>query len=64
MMMSVNIGEKELISRAKALLIEHCEMSEEQAHKYLQKLSMDKCIPKADAARRIIRRFGSSSAKA
>lgn len=63
-MMSVKTKENELISQAKSLLIEHCEMSEEQAHKYLQKLSMDKCIPKADAARQIIRRFGSSSAKA
>ncbi|MBR1423302.1 MAG: ANTAR domain-containing protein [Ruminococcus sp.] len=59
--MSVKITDSELIEEAKALLIRHCDMTEEQAHKYLQKLSMDKCIPKSAAARQVIRRIRGQS---
>ncbi len=55
--MSVKTADSELIEEAKALLISRCDMTEEQAHKYLQKLSMDKCIPKSAAARQVIRRL-------
>ena len=36
-----NESEKKIIDEAKALLIERNHLSEEEAHKYIQKLSMD-----------------------
>ena len=43
-----------IISDAKTLLIVRMGMTEEQAHKYLQKSSMDKCVPKYVAAQSVI----------
>lgn len=46
--------ERDLVGRAKQLLMEHRGMSEEQAHRFLQKQSMDSGIPLADIARRML----------
>lgn len=43
-----------LVNRAKSLLIEEKGMSEEQAHRYIEKLAMDNSLKKSEAARRII----------
>ena len=46
-----------VVNRAKCLLIEKKQMTEEEAHHYLEKLAMDACITKREAATDIIRRL-------
>lgn len=43
--------ERELVERAKAVLMDRCGMTEEQAHRFLQKRSMDSGARLADTAR-------------
>ena len=44
-----------LVNRAKWALIRSCQMSEEDAHRYIQKQAMDLCLDKREAAERILR---------
>ena len=44
-----------LVNRAKWALIESRSMSEEEAHRYIQKLSMDMCLSKKETAENILR---------
>lgn len=46
--------ERELVEQAKRLLIEHGGMTEEQAHRFLQKRSMDRGARLADTARQVL----------
>lgn len=46
--------ERELVEQAKRQLIEHSGMTEDQAHRYLQKRSMDNGARLADTARRML----------
>ncbi|MFX4262126.1 ANTAR domain-containing response regulator [Pelotomaculum propionicicum] len=48
------LEERKLVEKAKGLLIQAKGLSEGEAYKYLQKLSMDNCIPIAVVASRII----------
>lgn len=48
---------RKIIDRAKGLLIEFKGMTEPQAFKHIQKLSMDKCLPIQNIARQIITAF-------
>lgn len=48
-------GERELIEQAKALLMERSGMTEERAHRYIQRRSMDCGAKMADTARLILR---------
>lgn len=45
------------INRAKWVLISELSMDEEAAHHYIEKLAMDKCISKVDAANEIIKTY-------
>lgn len=45
---------RKLIERAKGLLLEKMGMSEPEAYRYLQKLSMDTCRPLSGVAREVI----------
>lgn len=47
--------EQELVKRAKEVLMEHSGMTEEQAHRFLQKQSMDNGIRLADTARQVLK---------
>ncbi|MGB9804553.1 ANTAR domain-containing response regulator [Desulfofundulus sp.] len=49
------LEERKITERAKGLLMEKKGMTERQAYKYLQKISMDRCVPLARVAREIIR---------
>ena len=49
---------RKLVERAKGLLMEAKGMSEQEAYKYMQKMSMDNCFPIAGVARQIIKYFG------
>ncbi|MBR1724598.1 MAG: ANTAR domain-containing protein [Ruminococcus sp.] len=46
------------INRAKWLLISERSMTEEQAHKYLERAAMDRCVTKLTIAEEIIGMFG------
>lgn len=49
--------EKELVARAKALLMEQDGMTEAEAHRWLQKRSMDHSARLADTARQVLEKF-------
>ena len=51
------IGEIRLINRAKWLLIDHLQLSEPEAHRYIEKQAMDRCIPKRTVAQEIVDRY-------
>ena len=46
-----------LVNRAKWLLISELKMDEPQAHRYIEKKAMDRCLPKKDIAREIIKTY-------
>lgn len=46
--------EIKVINRAKWLLIGETNMSEAEAHRYIEKQAMDKCVPRVQIAREII----------
>lgn len=49
--------EKELVARAKTLLMEQDGMTEAEAHRWLQKRSMDHGARLADTARQVLEKF-------
>lgn len=55
---SLSVEEKmeeiRIVNRAKCLLISELKMSEPDAHHYIQKQAMDRCISRREAAERII----------
>ncbi len=46
-----------LVNKAKWALIESCHMTEESAHRYIQKQAMDQCVSKRDVAKNIIKLY-------
>lgn len=46
-----------LVNRAKWILIKDLKMSEEDAHRFIEKQAMDKCITKMEIAKNIIRQY-------
>ena len=58
---SISIEEKmkeiRTVNRAKWLLIEREGMSETEAHRHIEKLAMDRCLPKSTIAGEIIENF-------
>lgn len=46
---------RKIVERAKGLLMERKKMTEREAYKYLQKMSMDKCVTLVRVARDLIR---------
>ena len=46
-----------VVNRAKWLLISELKMDEPQAHRYIEKQAMDRCIPKKEVAEDIIRTY-------
>nr|MCR5654266.1 ANTAR domain-containing protein [Lachnospiraceae bacterium] len=47
-----------LVNRAKWSLIKACGMTEEDAHRYVQKQAMDLCLSKREVAENILRTYG------
>lgn len=43
-----------VVNRAKWLLIEHLKMSEKEAHRYIEKQAMDRCVTKKNVAEKIL----------
>lgn len=52
------MSEIRLVNRAKWLLIEKKKMSEEEAHKYIEKSSMDNSIKRAEFCEKLIKNIG------
>ncbi len=48
------LEERKLVEKAKGMVMEAKGLSEQEAYKYMQKLSMDKCVPIARVARSIM----------
>lgn len=46
-----------VVNRAKWLLISELKMEESQAHRYIEKQAMDRCIPKKEIAQEIIKTY-------
>ncbi|MBR6411064.1 MAG: ANTAR domain-containing protein [Clostridia bacterium] len=51
------MNEIRLVNRAKWLLISHLQMTEPDAHRYIEKQAMDRCISKKTVAEEIIRTY-------
>lgn len=51
------LREMKTINKAKGILIEHLKMSEEDAHKYIEKEAMDNCVKKIEIAKQIIEKY-------
>ncbi len=45
------------VNRAKWILISELHMEEPEAHRYIEKLAMDRCIPKREVAEEIIKTY-------
>ena len=52
------MNERRLVNRAKWLLISELKMTEPDAHRYIEKQAMDRCVPKRDVAEEIIKTYG------
>ena len=46
-----------LVNRAKWLLISELKMEEPQAHRYIEKQAMDRCVSKREVAEEIIKTY-------
>lgn len=51
------IQEIKLVNRAKLLLMEKADLSEEDAHRFIEKMAMDSRSPKVEIAKEIITRY-------
>ena len=51
------MAEIRLVNRAKWLLIRELKMDEPEAHRYIEKQSMDRCLPKAAIAKEILQTY-------
>ncbi len=52
-----SLEETKIINRAKFLLMQYLAISEERAHKYIEKQAMDMRIPKIEVARQILKTY-------
>ena len=52
------MNEIRLVNRAKWLLISELKMTEPDAHRYIEKEAMDRCVPKRQIAEEIIKTYG------
>ena len=51
------MSEIRAVNRAKWALIEHCNMAENDAHRYIEKQAMDRCVSKMEVAQGIIKTY-------
>ena len=52
------LDEARLVGRAKCLLVQHLHLSEQQAHRHIEKLSMDTRQSRMEVAESVVRRYG------
>ena len=51
------MDEIKTVNRAKWLLISELKLSEPDAHRYIEKQAMDRCVPKRQIAEEIIKTY-------
>lgn len=51
------MAEIRIVNRAKWVLIEHCNMTEADAHRYIEKQAMDRCITKKEIAESVLQTY-------
>ena len=51
------MAEIRIVNRAKWALIESCKMTEEDAHRYIEKQAMDRCVTKREVAESILQTY-------
>ena len=56
--LKVKMEEIRLINRAKMLLMQNMQMSEQEAHRYIEKEAMDRGMKKTAVAEEIIKTYG------
>jgi len=49
--------EANLVGRAKCVLVQYLNMTEPQAHRYIEKQAMDRCITRREVAEKIVRTY-------
>ncbi|MCG9966732.1 ANTAR domain-containing protein [Pelotomaculum terephthalicicum JT] len=57
------LEERKLVEKAKGLLMEARALSEKEAYKYLQRLSMDNCVPIVRVAKKVIKLYSKKDNK-
>lgn len=55
--LQAKIDELRLVDRAKLLLIQRFNMTEKQAHRFIEKSAMDRCVTRREVAQAIIRTY-------
>lgn len=55
--LQVKMEEMRLVSRAKLLLVQRFKMTEKQAHRFIEKNAMDRCVTRRTIAEKIIRSY-------
>lgn len=56
--LQAKMEEIKIVNRAKLLLMERLKMSEADAHRYIEKTAMDKCVKRCEIAENIILTYG------
>lgn len=51
------MSEIRIVNRAKWALIEHCHMTEGEAHRYIEKQAMDRCVTRREVAESILKNY-------
>ena len=51
------MNEIQIIDRAKWLLVDQLKMSEPEAHRYIEKQAMDRCVKRVEIAQNILRTY-------
>lgn len=57
--LEVKMKEIRQVNRAKWMLVERLKMTEPEAHRYIEKTAMDRCVKRLEIAESIIRTYGS-----
>ena len=52
--LEAKVADIRIINRAKLLLVQHLQMTETEAHKYIEKQAMDRCVTKRAVAEQIL----------
>lgn len=52
------MDEIRIVNRAKLLLVKNLSMTEQEAHRHIEKKAMDRCLKKSEIAEQIIRTYG------
>ena len=55
--LQTKIEESRLINRAKCILIQYLKLTEPQAHRYIEKQAMDRCVKRGQIAENIIKTY-------